>query len=318
MTIKQIYQLAIKLGSKADLRGKSGIQRKLKREREKLKELSKEEQKEFDRERLVNPYSDTRILFGEPNQRVKQILAGIDISVSEILMADRLSEKGKQIDLIISHHPLGEALARLDDVMELQADLVAKLGVPINVAEDLIEKRMSEVFRSVSSQNHNRPVDAARILKIPLLCSHTACDNLVAKFLKNKIDRAKPETVADIMKLLKSIPEYKIAAKMGAGPSIFVGKPERRTGKIALSEVTGGTSGNKKIYERLSMAGVGTIVGMHMQEEWKNEAEKHHINVIIAGHMASDSLGMNLFLDRLEKKGIKIIPCSGLIRVKRR
>jgi hypothetical protein len=39
--------------------------------------------------------------------------------------------------------------------------------------------------------------------------------------------------------------------------------------------------------------------------------------VVIAGHISSDSLGMNLFLDELEKKGIKIIPAAGLIRIPR-
>jgi hypothetical protein len=33
--------------------------------------------------------------------------------------------------------------------------------------------------------------------------------------------------------------------------------------------------------------------------------------------MASDSLGMNYILDEYEKKGIEIIPCSGMIRVSR-
>jgi hypothetical protein len=56
---------------------------------------------------------------------------------------------------------------------------------------------------------------------------------------------------------------------------------------------------------------------MHISEKHRKKAQKAHINVVIAGHMASDSLGMNLFLDELEKKGIEIIPCSGLIRVKR-
>jgi len=41
------------------------------------------------------------------------------------------------------------------------------------------------------------------------------------------------------------------------------------------------------------------------------------LNVVIPGHISSDSLGVNLFLDELEKRGIKIIPCSGLIRVSR-
>jgi len=33
--------------------------------------------------------------------------------------------------------------------------------------------------------------------------------------------------------------------------------------------------------------------------------------------MAADSIGANLYLDELEKKGIEVVPCSGLIRVKR-
>jgi hypothetical protein len=56
---------------------------------------------------------------------------------------------------------------------------------------------------------------------------------------------------------------------------------------------------------------------MHVSEDHKKEAEAANINLVIAGHMSSDSLGMNLFLDELEKRGIEIIPCSGLIRVKR-
>jgi len=39
--------------------------------------------------------------------------------------------------------------------------------------------------------------------------------------------------------------------------------------------------------------------------------------VVIAGHISSDSLGVNQFLDELEKRSIEIIPCSGLIRVSR-
>jgi N-dimethylarginine dimethylaminohydrolase len=71
------------------------------------------------------------------------------------------------------------------------------------------------------------------------------------------------------------------------------------------------------MYEKMAQAGIGTIVGMHMNEEHKKEAEAANINVVIAGHISSDSLGMNLFLDELEKKGIEVVPCSGLIRVKR-
>ena len=69
--------------------------------------------------------------------------------------------------------------------------------------------------------------------------------------------------------------------------------------------------------EALSATGIGTIVAMHASEDHRKEAEASHINIVIAGHISSDSLGMNLFLDELEKKGIEIIPFSGLTRIKR-
>ena len=81
--------------------------------------------------------------------------------------------------------------------------------------------------------------------------------------------------------------------------------------------MTGGTEGAPEIYEKLSQAGVGTVVGMHLSEQHRLEAEKASLNVVIAGHISSDSIGMNLFLDWVEKEGIEILSCSGLIRVSR-
>ncbi len=320
MTIGQIYQLAIDLGTKADPRGVERIKNLLKKEKESFKELAAKKRDLYDEERLVNPFSDSRILFGDSKIKVKRILAGIDIESSEILLADRLSEKGKKIDLVMAHHPDGKALAGLHDVMHLQADLLASYGVPINIAESLLEIRIDEVSRSLSAVNHNEPVDVARILNIPYLCVHTPFDNLGFQYLRKEIEKKQKnlEVVQDLIDFLNGIPEFREASKQKAGPKIFVGKPDRRIGKIALTEVTGGTEGSPKIFEKLASAGIGTVIGMHMREERRQEAEKYHLNVIIAGHMCSDSLGMNLFIDRIEKKGIEIIPCSGFIRVKRK
>jgi putative NIF3 family GTP cyclohydrolase 1 type 2 len=312
MTQEEIYRLAIKMGIEADLRGKEAVKKILKRNRERYEKMSKKEKEEFDLEKLENPYSDTRILV-PTKKKIKRILVGIDIGVGEILLADRLGN----IDLIISHHPLGKALATLDEVVHMQADILANYGVPINIAESLLKVRIDEVARRISPSNFTREVDTAKILGIGLMCVHTAADNLVAQFLNKELKRRNPEYVSDVLEILKEIPEYKEASKIGAGPRIFAGSKENRVGKTCLLEVTGGTEGSPKIYQYLSQLGIGTIIGMHMSETHKKEAEKSHINAIIAGHISSDSIGMNLFLDELEKRGIEIIPCSGLIRIKR-
>ena len=317
MTIEQIYNLAIEMGIDADLRGKKSVENNLKRLKDKYLKLSKEEKEEFDEEKLKNPYSDTRILFGNKNKKIKRIMVGIGADAGELMVAKYLSDKNKPIDLYISHHPVGKALAALDEVMHLQAEVLANYGVPINIAESLLKPRISEVERSISPENHNKAVMAAQNLNLPLMCVHTPADNLVASYLDNVIKKEKPEFVEDLIKILKNIPEYAAAGKDNAGVKIFAGSKENHCGKIALTEITGGTEGSSKIYEKLAIAGIGTIVGMHMSEEHKKEAEAAHVNVVIAGHISSDSLGMNLFLDELEKRGIEIISACGLIRVSR-
>lgn len=313
MTIKEIYNLGIKMAIDADFRDNSQIEKNLKRKREKFEKLQKEEKEGFDIDSLSNPYSDSLILNLVEDKEVKKVLVGIDIGPAEILLAKELGG----IDLIISHHPTGKGLSNLADVMELQCDVLNKYGVPINIAEKLMRERISEVARGVNAVNHQRTVDTAKLLNTNLVCLHTVCDNFAAKFLKDLIEKEELERVEDLIKLLNTIEEYKEASKIGAGPKIFVGSPENRCGKIALTEITGGTEGSPKLYEKIAQAGIGTIIGMHISEEHKKEAENSNLNVVIAGHMSSDSLGVNIFLDELEKKGIEIIPCSGLIRISR-
>ena len=312
MKIKEIFNLAIKMGMEADFRGIEGVKKVLERKKKKYEKLSQKEKELFDLEALENPYLDTRIYNIAEDKEIKKVLTGIQIDGEEIILAKEIGA-----DLVLAHHPMGKGLANLADVMELQCDVLALYGVPINVAEGLMKIRIEEVARTTHPYIHEKPVDLAKILKVNLMNVHTPADNLAAKFLKDLVESKKPERISDLIDLLLEIPEYKEAAKTGAGPKIFVGDKERRCGKIAVTEITGGTEGSPKIYEKLAISGVGTVLAMHQSEEHRKEAEKAYINVVVAGHAPSDSLGMNLFLDELEKRGIEIIPCAGLIRVSR-
>lgn len=283
------------------------------RKNKKYEALSEKDKDDFNPESLTNPYLDSGIHNIAEDKEIKKVLAGIDIDTSELLLSKQLGG----IDLVIGHHPLGKSLANLGDVMELQSDVLAYYGVPINIAEGLTYPRMSEVARGVGASNHLKVVDAAKLLGVNLMNVHTPADNLVAKFLKDVIEKDNPETLGDIINILKDIPEYEEAIKIGVGPRIMTGKPNNRCGKIAVTEITGGTEGSPKLYEKMAQAGIGTTIAMHASEEHRKEAENSFINIIIAGHISSDSLGMNLFLDELEKKGVEVVCSSGLTRFKR-
>lgn len=316
MTVQSIYELGLKLAIHSDPRGKTVVRDELRRYQDSYEKLTDKEKKYFDKEYFKNPYSDSRILYTpKPQQPVKRMFAGIDADEAELLLADRLGK----IDLVMSHHPHGIALADLSEVMNVQVEIMHQAGVPVHVAESLLSTRMAEVNRGVLPINDHKTVDVARMLGIAYLATHTFTDNLVASFFGDLIKRQQKKLyyVSDVLDLLMTIPEYQIAKQQKSGPCLYVGNPKRRCGRIACTEMTGGTNGAKEMFAQLSQAGVGTVIGMHMREDHRKVAEEHHMNVVIAGHISSDSIGMNLLLDAIEKKGVEVIPVGGLIRVKR-
>lgn len=317
MTIQEIFDHFIQTGIDADPRGRNKIEKNLIKTNDEYNNLPDLKKAEFDTDKLKNPYPDSTFHFGDPNRKVKRILVGIDIDSAEVLLANELEKKGKPIDLIIGHHPIGKSLALLSEVMDIQTDVLAHAGVPENVAEGVLRDRLGQVARGVAPINHYQSIDVAKILDIPIMNIHTPADNSVWKFVDQFIKEKNPTTVGEIVSVLKEIPEYAAAVKLQTGPTIFSGDEKSRAGKIVVSGMTGGTGGSEKIYEKMSNAGIGTEIAMHINEKNREEAAKFYVNVVIAGHIASDSLGMNLILDKLEKAGIEIIPCSGLIRYSR-
>lgn len=315
MKLKEIYEKAIKRGMELDPRGLDEVGKELEKTKKDYDGLKDKAKKRFDAESLKNPYADSRILYGDPEREIKRVLVGIDMEVGEVLLADRLKERGKPIDLILAHHPEGRAMANLYAVMDMQSGILYKYGVPINVAEDIMDERIKEVERRLMPTNHMRAVDAARLLDIPLMCLHTPTDNAVTTYLQKNFDDKKPYYVSDIMEILDGIPEYSGASSETIAPKVVCGSEKRKAGKVFV-DMTGGTGGSKRVFEKLAIAGVGTVVGMHISEDHRKEADKNHINVVIAGHISSDTLGINLLLDDV-LAGVEVVETSGFRRIAR-
>lgn len=318
MKLIDIYKLAIRKGIEKDPRTRREINEELANARKEFRKSKGPDRRAFDKERLTNPYADTRILYGDLDTNIRTVIVGVDMEGPEILTAARLNEReSDQIDLVMAHHPEGVAWARFYEVMHLQVAMLKKCGISEEVAERLLKERMQEVERAVSPANHTRSVDIARLLDIPYMCIHTPADNHVSSYLQSIFDRKKPKKLSQVLSILKAIPEYADGLKKNAGPRILIGEPNKNAGKVFV-DMTGGTEGSKKVFGRLSQAGVGTIIGMHLSEDHFKHAKDEGLNVVIAGHIASDTLGLNLLLDQIEKvEKLNIIPCSGFIRVKR-
>ncbi|TAN45058.1 MAG: NGG1p interacting factor NIF3 [Nitrospirae bacterium] len=318
MKLSEFYGKALSAAIENDPRGREFVEQELVRRKKDFDKLTAEEKEDFDRESLENPYADSKMLYGSGDEEIKRVLVGIDIDVSELLLAEGLRAKGLGVDLVLAHHPEGRAYANLYNVMNMQADILHRFGVPINTAEALMESRVKEVERKLMPANHSKTVDAAKLLNIPLMCLHTMADNMVATFLQQGFEDKKPYTLDDVISMLNEIPEYKVAKKESFGPRILIGSKNRKAGKVFV-DMTGGTEGSKEIFSSLSLSGINTIVGMHLSEDHRKEAEKNNLNVVIAGHIASDNLGLNLLFDAISKgDDIEFLECSGFRRVSRK
>lgn len=317
MKLTDIYEAAIECGIRNDPRGEKEIARLLKKENESFSEMKPKEKETYDREKLTNPYADSRISY-DSAEKIQGVLVGIDIDTAEILLADRLREKGEKVNAVIAHHPVGLAYAKFYEVMDMQADIFTSFGVPVSASEDLTEKRKKEVSEKVMAANHFKAADSARLLNFSLMNFHTPADNSVASYLQDRLDKEKSGTLGAIIDMLMEEKEFSEAAKRGAGPVILVGSKDRRVNK-AMVDMTGGTEGAKEIFAKLAAAGVDTVVGMHFSDEHKKAIQAANMNAVIAGHIASDNLGMNIVLDYIEKKhgSLKTYDASGFMRVKR-
>jgi putative NIF3 family GTP cyclohydrolase 1 type 2 len=177
---------------------------------------------------------------------------------------------------------------------------------------------MDRIWRAIHADNLFRPERAAELLGLPAFCCHTVTDNLVWEYMEKTICKKEFDSLDELVKALRDMPEYTYYAKKGNPPIIVNGSGSGRPGKIVASEFTGGTNGPEEFLEEQSRAGVGTILSMHVTEKTLEEAKKHHVNMVQCSHMASDAIGINLLLDKLMKlERLEILPVAGFVRVKR-
>ena len=317
MKLGELYRLAVRLGIEKDPRPKEDIEAELQRAAKKYDMLTGKEKERFDIDSLWNPFPDSRLLFGDDAAEIRGVLWGIDIGTGEMVLADRLKEKGRKIDAVIGHHPLGKARNTFPEALHTLARMMENEGVPENVSEGVMAPRIRDVHNIVVGENSNQPVDAARLLNMPFMCLHSCTDVLVQRFIKDHLASKDPRRVENVIEALLELPEVDHMARLGNYPEVRVGDGSRKVGKIMV-KMAGGTAGPKEMFEKLADAGVGTYICMHLPDAHLEEAKKNHINIIISGHMGCDSLGVNLLADEVEGRGVEITPCSGYVRVRRK
>ena len=243
-----------------------------------------------------------------PGEGIKKVLFGVDMDTAELLLAKQLG-----FDCVVSHHPRNTNVDILD-LMNTHIFKLEKLGVPRNKSQKLLEERVTELNYTRHVSNSRRSESAAKLLGLPYICIHTPTDIIGEKMVQEFLDEKfanKPDTkVGEVAEALEEIHEYKTSVRK---PVIRVGSKKSYAGKIYVL-MSGLTGPGPKILKEYFEAGVGTLVMMHIPEKDAKVIKEQGIgNVLIAGHMSSDSLGINKLAKLWEEKGVTTTMMSGVV-----
>lgn len=257
---------------------------------------------------LSKPPEDTVI--SVPGEGIKKVLMGVDMDTPEIML-------GKQLgyDLVISHHPKADSsVVDFHKVMDIQIDKMVSNGVPINKAQKMLKKKVNSVDIGSHVSNYDRASSAAKLLQMPYMNIHLPADLIGERFTQNylndSLENQPKATLTHVIDALMSLDVYKNAKSQ---PVIRCGSGSDYAGKV-LVLFAGGTNGGADVYKAYFEAGVGTIVAMHAPEDVIKAVREQNIgNIIVAGHMPSDSIGLNVIANALEKEGLEVTKMSGIL-----
>jgi hypothetical protein len=244
---------------------------------------------------------------------VRRVFVGIDIDIGELLLARSLG-----VDGVIAHHPIGShARLGMPKVIERHEGQMTTAGIPEPLAHEMMLARQRPVAHGLHPANYDRVVDAARLLQMPMMNIHLAADILGRRFFiefVNRVVDGEATTVGSLIGELKSIPEIEASL---VKPELWLGTPQNPVGRWVV-QMAAGTNGGAPVYRTYYEHGYDTILAMHIDERDLRELEQLHrpgANLVITGHMPSDSIGMNRVIGAIEEHGVEVIAGSGVIRV---
>lgn len=253
--------------------------------------------------------ADSQVYYS--GELIEKVLIGIDIGSAELWMAKELG-----FDLAIAHHPQG-GRAALDfaEVLNNHVKQMVAAGVPREAAERAIEEKVFNARVSAQMSNYDHAPSIARLLAMPFMNIHTPLDEVGRQRMAAVVGKLDNEARAAelITRLREELPEFRHAE---TEIDIRLGRPENRIGRVIVSHGAG-TNGGYPVAMAYFEHGVDTLIYIHcspadskrLREEFATSGK----NLIVTGHIASDSLGINPFIAELEERGLKIQRISGVI-----
>jgi putative NIF3 family GTP cyclohydrolase 1 type 2 len=233
-------------------------------------------------------------------RNIKKVLIAIDVGTAELMLARQLG-----CDAVIAHHPVGIASVNLYKVFDRHVEFMVEHGVPKKTAKDAVETLKERVATRNHAGIYSDVVGAAKALKMPLVNVHQPCDEYMRQVILKAIKSGRTEHVSDIVRSISKIPEFRNAATK---VEVKLGSEKNRAGRWALV-VAAGTNGGYSIAKAYMQHGVSTVIYLHVDYGELTKMKENGLdgNLIVMGHLAGDSIGLNGLAERLEDLDVETV-----------
>jgi putative NIF3 family GTP cyclohydrolase 1 type 2 len=231
---------------------------------------------------------------------IRKVLIAIDVGTAELLLARSLG-----CDAVIAHHPIGVASVNFYKVFDRHVEYMVGAGVPDRKARNAVAKLKERVEARTHADIYSGVVGAAKSMGMPLVNIHQPCDEYMRQVILKAIRNGKQSRVSDIVNSINEIPEFRNAATK---IRVRLGSGRNQAGRWVLV-IAAGTNGGYAVAKAYFEHGVSTVIYLHVDhgELGKLKAEKIDGNLVVLGHLAGDSIGLNGLADRLNAIGIETV-----------
>lgn len=243
-----------------------------------------------------------------PGSGIRRVMIGIDIGPAELLLAKQLG-----MDCVIAHHPGGFVPDRAS-VYHRHALQMVQFGVPVDEAEAIVTARYPQFAATASSDNYDRTPSTARLLGMPFLNIHNPWDEMGRKRMQEWVDAAlarDPEiTVGGLIDTLSDKPEFRLAETR---IEVRAGSRQARAGRAVVSHGAY-TNGGYAVASAYFRHGADTVLPIHFPvEDGQRVAREGLGNLVVLGHIVSDSAGITPFVRELRGRGLEVVCMSGVL-----
>ncbi|MFX0065475.1 MAG: hypothetical protein ACFFC7_25160, partial [Candidatus Hermodarchaeota archaeon] len=228
--------------------------------------------------------------------------------------AELLYAKKEGYDCVIAHHPVGSVDTWRVFLLHMQ-QLEAK-GVPHEEAEQVVLKKINLLKFALHARNYDATPAFARQLELPFLNIHCPSDELGRRRIHAAITELVEEKGNPVLGDLRPHLEKKFVEFKKAKTKVEIAKGAENDslGNWVFSHGAL-TNGGFEIAECYYRHGVDTVLYIHINpSDLVKIRELGKGSLVVTGHIVSDSVGINPFLDRLEELGCELTVIGGQIR----